>query len=84
MSNKRELKDVPNQPGTYQIRFKGHLGEQWADWFEGLTVTLEKDGDTLLTGPVRDQAALFGLFKKIRDLGLMLISVNPIKSSEKE
>ena len=51
---------------------------QWTDWFEGLTITLEEDGDTLLTGPVVDQAALYGLLKKVRDLGLPLVSVNPV------
>ncbi len=49
------------------------------DWFEGLTITLEKDGDTLLTGPVVDQAALYGLLKKVRDLGMPLVSVNPVE-----
>ena len=63
----------------YQIRIKGHLGRQWTDWFGGLTITLE-EGDTLLTGPVVDQAALHGLLRKVRDLGIPLISaihVNP-------
>ena len=64
---------------VYQIRLKGHLGSQWTDWFGGLTLTLEENGDTLLTGPVIDQAALFGLLKKVRDLGLPLISVNRMK-----
>ncbi len=63
---------------VYQIRIKGHLGSQWTDWFDGLTITLADDGDTLLTGPVVDQAALHGLLKKVRDLGLPLISVNPV------
>lgn len=63
------------QPVVYQIRLKGHLGPQWTDWFEGLTITLEENGDTLLTGPVADQAALHGLLKKVRDLGLPLVSV---------
>jgi len=67
----------PGQPVIYQIRIKGHLGSQWADWFEGMTIRLEENGDTLLTGPVIDQAALHGLLKKIRDLGLPLISVCP-------
>ncbi len=62
----------------YQIRIEGHLGVQWANWFEGLTMTLEDNGDTLLTGVIVDQAALHGLFKKIRDLGLVLVSVNPV------
>ena len=63
------------RPG-YQIRIKGHLGSQWTDWFEGLTITLEEDGDTLLTGLVVDQAALHGLLKRVRDLGMPLVSVN--------
>jgi len=84
MSNKLEPKNIPNQPVIYQIRLKGYLSAQWADWFGGLTVTLEESGDTLLTGPVIDQAALFGLLKKVRDLGLTLVSVNPVGPSEKE
>ena len=59
----------------YQIRIKGHLGYQWTEWFEGLTITLEDNGDTLVTGAVVDQAALHGLLKKVRDLGMPLISV---------
>jgi hypothetical protein len=64
------------QPPVYEIRVKGHLSCAWGEWFTGLAVTLEDDGDTLLTGPVVDQAALHGLLKKVRDLGLPLISVN--------
>ncbi len=74
--------DPQNGPGqftVYQIRIKGHLGSQWRDWFEGLTITLEERGDTLLTGPVIDQAALHGLLKKVRDLGMPLVSVCPVK-----
>ena len=67
---------------VYQIRIKGHLGRQWTDWFEGLTITLEEDGDTLLTGPVVDQAALHGLLKKVRDLGMPLVSVIQVKFNE--
>jgi hypothetical protein len=69
----------PASPMVYQIRLKGHLDSQWADWFEGLTVTLEEDGDTLLTGPVVDQAALFGLLKRVRDLGVPLVSINYVE-----
>jgi hypothetical protein len=68
-----------SQPIVYQIRIKGHLGPQWADWFGGLTVTLDADGSTLLTGQVLDQAALHGLLKKVRDLGMPLLSVNCIE-----
>jgi hypothetical protein len=82
MSNKRNLKIEPSQPIIYQIRIKGHLDHQWTEWFEGLTITLEDNGDTLLNGPVVDQAALFGLLKKVRDLGMPLISVDPVKPSQ--
>ena len=59
----------------YQIRIKGHLGPQWQDWFDGMTMTLNEDGETVLTGSVADQPALHGLLKKVRDLGMPLISV---------
>jgi len=75
MSNELDPKTDPNQPMVYQIRVKGHLGPQWTDWFEGLTITLEDNGETLLTCPVVDQAALYGLLRKVRDLALPLISV---------
>ena len=68
-----------DQPMVYQIRIKGHLGPQWADWFGGLSITLEDDGETLLTGPVLDQAALYGLLRKVRDLGMPLISAVRVK-----
>ena len=79
MPNELDSKTDPGQPMVYQIRLKGHLGRQWADWFGGLTVTLEDNGDTLLTGPVTDQAALFGLLRKVRDLGMPLLSVVCLK-----
>ncbi len=78
MSNKLNPRTEPSQPVAYQIRIKGHLGSQWKDWFEGLTITLEDNGDTLLTGPVVDQAALHGLLKKVRDLGMPLLSVSRV------
>ena len=79
MSNKRNPKTDQGQSTVYQIRIRGHLGDQWTGWFEGLTITLEEDGDTLLTGPVVDQAALFGLLKKVRDAGMPLISINGVE-----
>ena len=69
-----------DQPMVYQIRIEGHLGPQWTAWFGGLSITQEDNGETLLTGPVVDQAALHGLLRKVRDLGMPLISairVNP-------
>ncbi len=78
MAYKRGLKREVDQPIFYQIRIKGHLGCLWVDWFEGLTITLEENGDTLLTGPVIDQSALHGLLRKVRDLGLPLLSVNSV------
>ena len=65
----------PSQSMVYQIRIKGHLDREWTDWFGGLTITLEDNGETLLTGPVVDQAALHGLLKRVRDLGMPLLSV---------
>ena len=61
---------------NYEIRLKGHLEPRWADWFDGLTLTQESDGTTVLSGSVVDQAALHGLLGKVRDLGLPLIAVN--------
>jgi hypothetical protein len=82
LSNKRSLENDSSQPRVYQIRIKGHLGHQRSDWFGGLTITLEEDGETQLTGPVVDQAALHGLLKKVRDLGMPLISVNRVKPDQ--
>ena len=82
MSNELEPKTNSDQPMVYQIRIKGFLSREWTDWFEGLTITLEDNGDTLLTGPVIDQAALHGLLKKVRDLGMPLVSVCPVESGQ--
>ena len=80
MSNQRNPNADPNHPMVYQIRIKGHLGPQWTAGFGGLTLTLEENGDTLLTGPVTDQAALHGLLRKVRDLGLPLLAVTRLQS----
>ncbi len=80
MSDKQTYVEKHNQPQSYEIRIKGHLDDRWAGWFEGLTIMLEENGDTLLTGPVVDQAALHGLLKKVRDLGIPLLSVNLVQS----
>jgi len=82
LSNKIDPNKDPDRPLIYQIRIKGQMSSQWTDWFEGLTITLEADGDTLITGPVIDQAALHGLLKKVRDLGLPLVSVVPVQCNE--
>ena len=79
MSDKQTFDEKHNQPQYYEIRLKGHIADRWAEWFEGLTITLEEDGTTLLTGPVVDQAALHGLLKRVRDLGITLLSVCPLE-----
>ena len=73
----------PDQPMIYQIRPKGQLDARWADWFGGMAVDLTEDGHTLLTGPVADQAALHGLLKKVRDLGLPLLAVQCVEPKDK-
>jgi hypothetical protein len=78
MANIRNPDTDPNQPIVYHIRIKGHLSRQWTDWFGGLFITLEDNGDTLLTGPVVDQAALHGVLRKLRDLGMPLLSVTHV------
>lgn len=80
MSNKRKPTTNSSQATVYRIRLEGHLGPGWTGWFEGMTITLEEGGDTLLAGPVLDQAVLHGLLKKVRDLGMPLISVTRVET----
>jgi hypothetical protein len=82
MSNELKPKTDPSEPMIYQIRLQGHLGSQWTDWFGGLTITLDDNGETLLTGPVVDQGALYGLLKKVRDLGMPLLSVTHVEPGQ--
>jgi hypothetical protein len=80
---RHEMFDKQNSNAkVYEIRLKGHLGSQWTEWFEGLIITLEDNGDTLLIGPVVDQAALHGLLKKVRDLGLPLVSISSVEPGQ--
>jgi len=78
MNETPTVADYHDAPRLYEIRIEGHLDDRWADWFGGLTITLEEDGNTRLTGPVVDQAALFGLLRKVRDLGMPLVSVSQV------
>jgi len=71
-----------SKPSIYHIRVKGILDEKWSDWFDGFAITPQADDETLLAGPVADQAALHGLLAKIRDLGLPLLSVQRVESEE--
>jgi hypothetical protein len=82
MANERNPKRDPSAPMVYQIRVTGQLGSEWTDWFEGLSITREDNGETLLSGPVADQAALYGLLRKVRDVGLPLLSVTRIKPGQ--
>ena len=73
-----------HNPGRYEIRLKGHLASRWAAWFDGLSLTNESDGTTLIQGPVADQAALHGLLQKVRDVGLPLVSVTQVEPDQPE
>lgn len=72
---KQTSAETPYGASKYEIRLKGHLDDHWTDWFDGWTLTREANGETLLSGPVIDQAALHGVLRKVRDLGLPLVSV---------
>ena len=69
-------------PGRYEIRLRGHLDSRWAAWFDGLSLTNSSDGTTIICGPVADQAALYGLLQKVRDLGLPLVSVTQVQPGQ--
>ena len=84
MANEQSPEHGAGQSMIYKIRIKGHLSQQWMDWFEGLTITPEEEGNTLLTGPVVDQAALHGILKKVRDLGMPLLSVHSVESGPQD
>lgn len=78
MTNGREF----DEPAVYQIRVKGNLDRKWSDWFDGFTIVPQANDETLLTGPVVDQAALHGLLVKIRDLGLPLLLVKRVEGED--
>jgi hypothetical protein len=83
MSNQlNSNKDQAESEMVYEIRVRGHMDRQWANWFNGMSITLEENGDTLLTGPVIDQAALHGLLRRIRDLGMPLLALTCIENDE--
>ena len=82
MSETHESTEAYDEPKLYQIRIKGHLDDRWAAWFGGLTIAREDNGDTLLTCPVVDQAALHGVLKIVRDMGMPLISVNCVEPDQ--
>jgi hypothetical protein len=71
-----------HEPGSYEIRLDGHLEPRWAAWFDGMSLTNDSDGTTVLSGPVVDQAALHGLLQRVRDVGLALLSVTPVRPEE--
>lgn len=94
MKNMHEAQNEPHtltddhyEPGLYEIRIKGHVDDRWADWFGGLTITLEDNGETLLSGQILDQSALHGILRMVRDLGMPLLSVirtNPRQANKSD
>jgi hypothetical protein len=82
MSTTGNSKTDPGESRAYQIRMKGHLGPNFADWFEGMTITLTDNDETLLTGVLADQAALHGVLKRVRDLAIPLISIVCLESGQ--
>lgn len=84
MTDKRKRKSNPGEQVTYQVRVQSHLNPDWIIWFEGISLTLEDTGDTLLSCSQMDQSGLYGLLKKVRDSGLLLISVERIEADKAE
>ncbi len=82
MSRTHPMQQEHEEAGLYEIRIHGHLDSRWAGWFDSLDFTLEENGDTLISGKVIDQAALFGLLRKVRDMGLSLVSVNRVSAGQ--
>jgi hypothetical protein len=82
MMHERDPKRDSDRPEIYEIVLQGHLSGQWSDWFDSFTITLDERGRTTLVGPVTDQTALHGVLRKIRDLGLLLISINRLGPGE--
>lgn len=82
MSDIQPIIPIHDELAAYEIRLKGHLPDRWAGWFEGVAIDLDEDSTTRLTCPAIDQAALYGLLKKVRSLGMLLLSVNRIESNQ--
>ena len=82
MSEQSKLHSTSPEAPVYEIRVRGHLSNQWVNWFDGMTITLEDNGNTLLIGKIADQAELYGILRRVRDLGLSLISVNRIETND--
>lgn len=82
MSN--ALEQNVEHPIVYEIRIAGHLNPRWTKWFGDMSITLLAEGDTLLTGPILDQPALYGLLKKVRNLGMALVSVNRVEETQNQ